>query len=94
MITIERVADLATNARDEDHLLEPIDRTPHDYAYWEQQIDAAVTLLRQKKLMTVDHLRQGIESIDPSVYNQLTYYERWAISIAKYCLESGVFESK
>ena len=89
MVTIERVADLATNTKDDDRL-EPLDRSVHEYAYWEQQIDALLTLLRQKRIMTVDQLRQGVESIDASVYHQLTYYERWAISMAKYCLESGV----
>lgn len=89
MVTIERTADLASNATSED-LLEPLDRSPHDYAFWEQQIDALLYLLRRKGVMNVDKLRQGIESIDPAVYNKLTYYERWAISIAKHCLESGI----
>src|ERR1700722_18594894 len=40
--------------------------------------------------MNVHMLRKGIESIDKAVYNKLSYYERWAISIATHCLGSGV----
>lgn len=88
-MSIERVVDLATNSTNED-LLEPIDRHVEQYAYWEQQIDALLSLLRRKGVMNVHQLRQGVESIDKELYNKLSYYERWAISIAKHCLESGV----
>ena len=86
---MERVADLASTSN-EDDLLQPIDRHVEQYAYWEQQIDALLSLLRRKGIMNVHKLRQGIESIDKELYNKLSYYERWAISIAKHCLETGI----
>ena len=95
MVSLERVADLASNTteqelKSDEELLKPIDRSHEAYAYWEQQIDAVLSLLRAKGLMSVDVLRKGIESIDQAVYNKLSYYERWAISMAKYCLEAGI----
>ena len=89
MVSVDRVADLASITTEEESL-QPLDRKREEYAYWEQQIDAVLSLLRKKGLMNVHQLRQGIESIDQSVYHELSYYERWAISIAKLCLESGV----
>lgn len=93
MVSIDRVADLASitteqELQDDEEVVRPLDRKHEEFAYWEQQIDAVLTLLRKKGLMNVHQLRQGIESIDKSIYNKLTYYERWAISIAKLCLES------
>ena len=93
--SIERVADLASittedELANDEELLQPLDRTNKEYAYWEQQIDAVQTLLRKKDVMNVHVLRRGIESIDKVVYNKLSYYERWAISVATYCLETGL----
>ncbi|UJR13214.1 hypothetical protein I4U23_000236 [Adineta vaga] len=89
MVSVERVSDIATNP-DDDDFLKPLDRRIDEYAYWEQQIDAVLCLLVKKKLMNLHNLRQGVESIEKSLYNKLTYYERWTISISKHCLESGL----
>jgi hypothetical protein len=95
MVSVDRVADVASittnqELKNDDELLQPLDRSITEYAYWEQQIDAVLGLVSRKGIMNVHMLRQGIESIDKDVYNKLSYYERWAISIAKRCLESGV----
>ncbi|CAF0857575.1 unnamed protein product [Didymodactylos carnosus] len=95
MVSLDRVADLASittekELENDEELLQPLDRTIHDYAYWEQQIDAVLALLCSKNIMNTAILRKGIESIDKAVYNKLSYYERWAISITTHCLESGV----
>ncbi|CAF2847970.1 unnamed protein product [Rotaria sp. Silwood2] len=95
MVSLDRVSDLASittedEMENDEELLQPLDRSIEEFAYWEQQIDAVVSLLRRKGIMNVHILRKGIESIDKSVYNKLSYYERWAISITKYCLESGI----
>jgi nitrile hydratase len=95
MLSVDRVADLASITTDQElendeELVRPLDRNIDEYAYWEQQIDAVLTLLIRKGIMNVHMLRKGIESIDKSVYNKLSYYERWSISIAQCCLESGV----
>ncbi|CAF1651600.1 unnamed protein product, partial [Adineta ricciae] len=88
-MSVERVTDVASNANEED-LLKSIDRPVDEYAYWEQQIDAVLCTLVKKGLMNLHQLRHGVESIDKPLYNKLSYYERWTISIAKHCLESGL----
>ena len=70
----------------------PVEKSEHDYALWEKRIDAMlVTLIQDKRLMRVDELRRGIESLAPDVYDRLSYYERWIASIAKVLVEKGVF---
>ena len=66
----------------------------HDYALWEKRIDALLVLLAgKKKLMRVDELRRGIESLDIDAYNELSYYERWIASISKILVEKNLITS-
>jgi nitrile hydratase len=60
---------------------------PDDFG---KRVDALRQLLAQKKLMTVDELRRGIEAIPEDEYLALTYYERWLRSITTLMLEKGV----
>ena len=61
----------------------PISLEEHDTAYWEWQIDAMIRLALKKGLITdFAELRDGIESLEPDDYERLTYYERWAKSLA------------
>ncbi len=55
-----------------------------------KRVDALRQLLAQRKLMTVDELRRGIESIPEDEYFALTYYERWLRSISLLLVEKGV----
>lgn len=50
-----------------------------------------VMLMRRKGVM-IDpaQLRRGIESLDPEVYEKLSYYERWAGSAALNAIEQGL----
>ncbi|MBB5688786.1 nitrile hydratase subunit beta [Roseomonas alkaliterrae] len=54
-----------------------------------KRVDALRQVLAQKKLMTVDELRRGIESIPEEEYFALGYYERWLRSIAALMVEKG-----
>ena len=68
----------------------PVDRSEHDTAYWEWQIDAMIRLALSKGLITdFAELRDGIERLDPQDYDCLTYYERWGKSLAYTLLASG-----
>jgi hypothetical protein len=69
-----------------------IDRAEHDVTFWEQRIDAMLTLLanHKRRLMDTAELRRGIESLGPDAYESLSYYERWAASIAAIMVEKGV----
>jgi hypothetical protein len=66
--------------------------TEHDYALWEKRVDALVMLCRDARLITVDELRRGIESIKPEAYDQLGYYDRWITSLTHILLEKGVLD--
>lgn len=69
----------------------PVDRAEHDSAHWERQVDAMVILMRKKGvMMDPAQLRRGIESLDPDVYEKLSYYERWAGSAAQNAIEQGL----
>ena len=69
-----------------------VEQTEHDYALWEQRIDALLVLLTGKtQIMRVDELRRGIESLDIDAYNELSYYERWIASISKILIEKELF---
>lgn len=69
----------------------PVDRAEHDTAYWEWQIDAMIRLALQKGLITdFAELRDGIERLTPEDYENLSYYERWARSLAYALLDKGV----
>ncbi|HBK78865.1 MAG TPA: hypothetical protein DDZ83_04125 [Nitrospinae bacterium] len=72
-----------------------IDRSEHDYALWEKRVDALLMLLsaREPKLVRVDELRRGIESIGPKAY-EMSYYERWITSISNALLERGAITSE
>ena len=70
-----------------------VDRTEHDAVLWEKHVDAIMSLLvAEKKIMRVDELRRGIESLADDAYNSMTYYERWIASITKILVEKGVLD--
>ena len=68
----------------------PVERDEEPPDEFGRRVDALRQLLAQKKLMTVDELRRGIEGIPEDEYLALTYYERWLRSITTLMLEKGV----
>ena len=75
----------------------PIPREQHAFAPWEVRVDAMMSLLSDAgrpggRLMTVDELRRGIESLSPAEYRGLGYYERWLRSLLAVMSEKGVVE--
>ncbi len=70
----------------------PIQRAEHDPAPWEKRVDALLRLLSapERRIMTVDELRRGVEALGPGAYDQMSYYQRWMASIANNLLEKGV----
>jgi hypothetical protein len=68
-----------------------VDRSEHDAAYWERQVDAMIVLMFKKGIFKdLAQLRRGIESLSPDVYEKLSYYERWATSAALNAVEQGI----
>jgi hypothetical protein len=72
-----------------------VDLTEHDTAHWEWQIDAMVRLAISSGLVSdFAELRDGIEHLSPEDYDQLSYYERWAKSLAWTLLSKGVISEQ
>ena len=67
-----------------------VERDEHDYELWERRIDAMAVLLGVKKLLTVDQRRKNIEALPPEMYDSLSYYERWLMSLAQSAIERGL----
>lgn len=69
-----------------------IDLEEHEPGYWEKRIDGIRLLLadRKRRLITVDEMRRGIESLGKDAYDRLGYYERWTASVTGVMLEKGV----
>jgi hypothetical protein len=69
---------------------EPIDRSDHQLADWEQRIDALHGVLGQKGLRSTDEMRRAIESLPPQQYETMSYYQRWAAALEILLVEKGV----
>jgi hypothetical protein len=69
-----------------------IERSEHDYAFWEKRIDALVVLLSNSNppVICIDELRRSIESLGVNAYEKLNYYERWLAALTQILLEKGV----
>lgn len=67
-----------------------IDQSQHILSDWERHTHAMMGVLREKRLINTDELRRGIESIPPTEYESLSYYERWAASLETLLVEKGV----
>ena len=70
-----------------------IDRSEHELEDWEVLTDALVGALSSNRVMNVDELRRGIESMPPSEYEAASYYERWLYSAETILTEKGVLEA-
>jgi hypothetical protein len=68
----------------------PIDRAEHVYTMWERRTDAIRGVLGAKRLIRTDELRRAVESLEPTHYEQLSYYERWIAAIEMLLIEKGL----
>lgn len=70
----------------------PVEQNEHDYAPWEKRVDAMLRLLSgpERRMITVDELRRGIEELGPGAYDEMSYYERWIASVTNNLIEKGV----
>jgi hypothetical protein len=73
-----------------------VERAEHEHEPWEKLVDAIFILLstHHPHLLRVDELRRNIEALAPDVYDQLTYYERWAASMTNAMIQRGVITSE
>ena len=69
----------------------PLERAEHELNHWEWRVDAMVRLcFRAGHLVDFAELRRGIEELGDDVYERLSYYERWAASLASVLVRKGV----
>ncbi|MCH8279819.1 MAG: nitrile hydratase subunit beta [Chloroflexi bacterium] len=73
---------------------EPIDRSDHQRLDWEVRMDALHQVLGRKGLRTTDEMRRAIESLDPELYESLSYYERWTAALEILMVEKDVLTSE
>jgi hypothetical protein len=71
-----------------------VEREEHEYEPWERRIDAMAVLLGASKLLTVDQRRKNIEALPPEMYDSLSYYERWLVSLAQSLIERGLITTE
>src|SRR5262249_62399329 len=62
----------------------------HDFALWENCVEAVLVLLHEKGLVRVDELRRNIEGLGECAFERYGYYERWIEAITATLLERGV----
>ena len=68
----------------------PIDRSERELADWEILMDALENALEAQGVMNTDEMRRGIESMPPSEYESVSYYERWLYTTETILEEKGV----
>lgn len=67
-----------------------VPRADHDFALWEKRVDALMIICSSKGHFTVDGLRRVLEDMPPASFEEMSYYERWIMSIAQNIVEDGV----
>lgn len=73
---------------------QPIDRAERTLMEWERRAGALVDLLCQRRVITSDELRRGIESIPADEYRRLGYYERWSASLELLLVEKEILTTE
>ncbi|DBB01372.1 TPA: hypothetical protein ACH3X1_000040 [Trebouxia sp. C0004] len=64
------------------------------YQLWELQTHCLVTLLAKRGFLTVDELRRGVEGLPAPAIEAMSYYERWAASVAAMSMERGTIQQR
>ena len=73
---------------------EPIDRNEHVHADWELRVHALHQVLGRKGVRRTDELRRAIESLEPDLYESLSYYERWTAALEILVVEKGILSTE
>ena len=73
---------------------EPIEPSEHEFMDWERRMDALHTVLGHKGVRTTDEMRRAIESLEPSLYEALSYYEKWTAALEILTVEKGILSTE
>jgi len=72
----------------------PVVPTDHSLLPWEKDAHALIDVLAAKGIVNVDEKRRGIDELGREVYDKLTYYEKWVLSVCNNLLAKGVVTSE
>jgi Nitrile hydratase beta subunit len=72
----------------------PLAATDHVLLPWEKNTHALADLLARKGIVGVEEKRRGIDELGRDVYDRLTYYEKWILSVCNNLLAKGVITSE
>ena len=67
-----------------------IERSEHEYSMWEKRTDAMLRRLWERGILNVDEHRRAMESLEPDLYESLSYYERWLTGLELLLIEKGI----
>ena len=65
-----------------------IDTTEHDLAMWEKNLMGFLSVC--PSYFSGDEFRRAIEDIEPTKYEQLSYFERWGVALETLLIQKGV----
>ena len=68
----------------------PIDRTEHELSDWEILADAVNQALGARGVKRTDEMRRAREEMDSGLYRDLSYYERWIVSLETILIEKKI----
>jgi hypothetical protein len=68
----------------------PLDRSDHPLLPWEKSMHALAGVLAAKGIVNMEEKRRGINELGRDVYDKLTYYEKWVLSVCNNLLAKGV----
>ena len=70
----------------------PVDPIDHTFAPWQKRIEATarLALMSPKNRFTVDQFRRAIEELPASLYDSLTYFEKWIAALSNLLVSRGV----
>jgi hypothetical protein len=72
----------------------PLDLAEHPLLPWEKDAHALIDVLARKGIVSVEEKRRGIDELGREVYDRLTYYEKWVLSVSNMLLAKGVVTSE
>ena len=72
----------------------PVLPTDHPLLPWEKSTHALVDVLAAKGIVSVEEKRRGIDELGRELYDKLTYYEKWVLSLCNNLLAKRVVTSQ
>ena len=72
----------------------PLVPADHPLLPWEKDAHALIDVLAARGIVSVEEKRRGIDELGRDVYDKLTYYEKWTLSVCNNLLAKGVVTSE